>query len=398
MNFFEPFADKPAIVVDIGQAYTKCGFAGEPAPHAIIPTQVTLNSECQSLFTYKLLPHGLETLKEMLIEFFYNIYYKILNANSRERKVVIVESILTASEFRHTLADVLFNDFHAISVLCIPTHLACTYTLGISRAMVVDFGYNDCQLMPISDGYSLTNLCSFAKLGAQHLHEHLKALIEKYAMVTLGGEKVLFSSLSSRPALTESVLEDIKLKCCFVTSFDRAQKIYQEMELKKTDSFAGLEFEFAPDCDYNLDSLIMHIPGQVREMACEIFFKNEIDPDQCLQHLILDTLSKAPMDLKREFASNVVLAGGGCMLDGLKPRLVKEINFLLQKCPSVFSAQKLSYHKSPSHENYTAWLGAAIFGSLDVLDFYSIQNSRYKELKKLPDWFTIEIRNNLVQI
>lgn len=397
MNFFEPFADKPAIIIDIGEAYTKCGFAGESAPHAILPTQVTLNSKHHYLHNYKSLPYGIETLKEMFIEFLYNIYYKILNANSRERKVVIVESIMTSSEFRKILADVLFNDFHALSVLFIPTHLACTYTLGISRALVVDLGYSDCQVMPISDGYSLTNLCSFAKLGAKHLHENIKALIEKYALVTVNGEKILFSSLSNRPTLPEDVLEDIKLKCCFVTSFARAQKIYEEMEIKKTDLYDNLEFKFAPECDYPIDSMILHIPGYVREMACEIFFKNDIDSDQCLQNLIIDTLLKTPIDLKKEFASNLVLAGGGCMLSGLKARLVKEINLLIETKSNVFPSFKLSYHKTPSHENYTAWLGASIFGSLDILDNYSIQNSSYKELERLPDWFSIEIRNNVVQ-
>ena len=396
MNFFEPFGDKPAIILDIGKAYTKCGFSGESAPHAIIPTKVKLTSTNQSLFDYKLLPNGVGMLKEMLIEFLYNIYYKILNANSRERKVVVVESILTPSEFRNILANVLFNDFHAVSVLFIPSHLACTYTLGISRALVIDFGYSDCQIIPVSDGYSLTNLCSFVKLGAHHIHENLKSLIEKYAMVTVNDKRILYSTLPNRPTIEESILEDIKLRCCFVTSFARAQKIYQEMERKNTDLLNELEFEFAPECDYNIANLTIHLPGYVREMAFEIFFRNEIDKDQSLQHLIIDTLTKAPIDLRKDFAYNVVFAGGGCMLNGLKARLVNEINFLLETNSGIFS--KLSYHNTPCHENYTAWLGAAIFGSLDILDYYSIQNSRYKELDRIPDWFTIEIKNDLVQI
>ena len=44
----------------------------------------------------------------------------------------------------------------------------------------------------------------------------------------------------------------------------------------------------------------------------------------------------------------------------------------------------------PSLENYTAWLGGAIFGALDILDSYSIQNSKYKEMAGIPDWFTIK--------
>jgi len=51
----------------------------------------------------------------------------------------------------------------------------------------------------------------------------------------------------------------------------------------------------------------------------------------------------------------------------------------------------IGFHTPPSLENYTAWLGGAIFGALDILDSYSIQNSKYKDIKAIPDWFTIKI-------
>ncbi|CAF0719046.1 unnamed protein product [Brachionus calyciflorus] len=393
MSFLEPFGDKPAIIIDIGHAYTKCGYSAEPAPHAIIPTQVSQ----KKIFDYKNFSNSSDTLKEMLIEFFYKIYYKILNTNSKERKVVIVESVLTPSEFRTILADVLFNNFQASSVLFMPSHMASTYTLGINRALVIDIGYADCQIMPVSDGYSLTNLCNFVSLGAKEIHSHLKDMIEEYAFVTIGNEKVKFSSLANKPNLTESILEDIKLKCCFVTSFDRAQRFNDEIKLKNLQ-----ELEFVTDCDFNLENLILQIPGYVREMAFEILFRNEIDKEQTIPHLILETLSKCPIDLKKDFASNIVLIGGGCMLTGFKNRLVKEINCLLnsphEKYSKIFSFNNLNYHTPPSHENYTAWLGASLFGSLEILDNYSLHNGKYKELDRLPDWFSINLKSNMVQI
>lgn len=141
--------EKPAIVLDIGKAYTKCGFSGEVGPHSIIPTRSThelTKNRTIKLHEYKALMKSksgqdkssaeldreeTDILRELLIEFLYRVYYKTLNSNARERKVVIVESVLTSSFFRKTLADVLFKNFQAVSVMFLPSHLAALYTLGL---------------------------------------------------------------------------------------------------------------------------------------------------------------------------------------------------------------------------------------------------------------------------
>lgn len=386
MSFLEPFAHQPAVILDIGHAYTKCGFSGESAPLSIIPTRLVTKQ--RNIYDY----NDLETLREMLIEFLYRIYYKILNVNSKERKVVIIESILTPSEFRKTLAEVLFTNFQATSVLFMPSHVSSLYTLGITRALVLDCGYSDSQIVPIADGMPLTGLIDFMSLGAKRLHSEIETLVKKHAFVSVGNKKILFSEVKPEPVLTESDLEDIKLRCCFVTSFERSRRI-------DTDP----EFKHAPECSYNLkNNVILHIPGEARETALEILFTNKLDPEHTIQSLVLDTLAKCPIDLKKEFASNVVLIGGTCMLAGFKDRLVAEINNMLSDetlgYANMLSFKGLKYHKPPSHENYTAWLGGSVFGSMEVLDFYSMQNLRFKETQKLPDWFVINPKNDMVQI
>lgn len=206
-----------------------------------------------------------------------------------------------------------------------------------------------------------------------------------------------FTEASPQPILSEKTLEEIKIKCCFVTSFERAREIYSQVEKLSQngvdfyDKVAQIEFKFAPNCDYPLDSrTILHIPGWVRELACEAVFVNRLDSHLTLPRLIVDSLSKAPIDLKRDFAANIVLIGGGFMLTGFKNRLADEIKSLVsQDGGKLLPFAKVAYHKPPSHDNYTAWLGAAIFGSLDILDLYAVHLNKFKETQKLPDWFQI---------
>jgi len=419
MNYFDSLIEKPAIVIDIGHAYTKYGFSGEQAPHSIIPTKLnqgtisTSFNKLISIYDYKDLvesnvsPSTKETkeeeyLREMLIEFIYRIYYKILNANSRERKVVVVESILTSTQFRNTLADVLFKNFQAVSVLFIPSHLASIYTLGITTGLVLDCGYADCQIMPIAEGVTLSGLCDFVNLGAKRLHREIEDLIRKHSFVSIAGNKIPFSQSKTQLKLTEEILEDIKIRCCFVTSFERSRAYNKEIQEKKLEygTTDGLAFKFAPELDYNLDdNVLMHIPGFVREMAFECLFIDPIDSEQTLPNLILNTILKCPIDYKKNLAENLVLIGGGCMLTGFKSRLVNEINYLLNgQYSEKFTIRKLMYHVPPSKENYTAWLGASIFGSLDILDSKSILSLKYKEIEKLPDWFQISPKREMHHI
>ncbi len=422
------------------------GFAGETGPHSIIPTKIfqskILNESDErsrkSIYDYKSLVkkqtintstpsqslevatssikidddnQEVECLKQILNEFLYRIYYKILNANSRERKVVIVESMFTSSEFRNTLANVLFKNFQAVSVVFVSSHVSSLYTLAINTGLVVDCGYSDCEILPIAEGMPMIGLADFVNLGAKRLHKHIEQVIRKHAFITVGTEKKPFSYIQPQPDLPENVLEDIKLRCCFVTSFDRSRQIQNELDAKNItnyDDYNKLEFKFAPDCEYNLvDNLILTIPGYLRETIFEIMFIDRDEGSQTIENLILDTIIKCPIDLRKEMISNIVLIGGTCMLNGFKHRLVNELNFLIKQSDSGKYGQdyfnslpfkELRFHVPPSHDNYTAWLGGAIFGALETLDLYSISNAKYKESETLSDFFTINSKDEMVQI
>lgn len=185
MSLFDQFVEKPAIIIDIGHAYTKCGFANEPSPFAIIPTPQTN----EGLSIFDITGSSPETdddrdRKQALIDFVYKIYYKVLSANTRERKLVVVESIFTPSSFRRALAQVLFSNFQCLSVAFMPSHLAALYTLAVTRALVVDCGYVDCQVVPIAEGIPMCGLCDFASFGAKRVHEEIESLIRAYWLVS----------------------------------------------------------------------------------------------------------------------------------------------------------------------------------------------------------------------
>merc|ERR1719376_844755 len=123
MPYFEALSidDPKVIVVDIGTAYTKCGLAGETAPRCIIPSKVTNSrtKEVVDVWDYSSAAELYENLKTLL----YTLIFRHLLVTPKDRRVVVVESFLCPSEFRETLAEVLFKHYEVGSVLFAPSHL-----------------------------------------------------------------------------------------------------------------------------------------------------------------------------------------------------------------------------------------------------------------------------------
>lgn len=118
-------SDKHCVVIEIGHAFARCGFVNELSPRAIVrseigtPAQVSPPLPPFKVFRLRLfLPlQKLMDIKEgdllfdALKRFIEGLYFKFLAVNPRDRKVLVVESVLSTKLFRSTLARVLFKHF-----------------------------------------------------------------------------------------------------------------------------------------------------------------------------------------------------------------------------------------------------------------------------------------------
>ncbi|CAF3362224.1 unnamed protein product [Rotaria socialis] len=376
-------SEKTVIVIDIGQAYTKCGFAGDSSPRHIIPTTVTIDGKTKHVFENNsdvMILHD-----DRLSEFIRSVYYKYNIANSRGRRAVIVESVITPTRIRHLIANILLKQLEALSVVFIPSHLAATYTLGQNTALVLDIGYKEAQIMPITEGIPLAMQFDSLSYAGQAIHKQIQFLLEQHATITHQRTKQPFSSAKIK--LSEEILEDIKVRCCFISPFTRAQ-IYAEDKLISNESKGS--FKEAASIDYPVDGdAMIHIPGIVREFACEALFEQNID-GRSIATLVLDSLLEAPIDFRRQLADNILVIGGTAMMPGFLHRFNAELAHLAN-LPAYINRsviKQFRFHSPPAHLNYAAWLGGSMFGALDKLESQSIQREKYVENGILPDWFT----------
>ncbi|XP_018784327.1 PREDICTED: actin-related protein 10 [Bactrocera latifrons] len=358
--------EKPPVVLDIGTAYTKLGFAAEAYPRKIIPSEVILSSNGK---TKALLDYDSNTeLYDQFVDFLQMIFFKHLLVIPKERKIVIVENVLGQTIIRETLARVLFRHFEVSSIMFVPLHMAALATLAVPTGIVVDMGYTETTVMPVYSRVQILQAFQDQAFGGRAIHAEIK-------------RQLLEAGVNGKH-LTESILEDIKVRTCFVTNFERA-KAYRK----------GQPPAAPPDLEYLINGEeIIIIPGTLRETVFEIMFEENNDRDS-LPHLILRAILSCPVDVRRALIESIFVVGGSAIIMGLLSRLRAEMQYLAEKdeeykqklCGDI----KFKFHKTIGRENFTAWLGGSLCGGTDLIQTHSLTKEAYVKTDRVPDWINL---------
>ncbi|XP_064603008.1 actin-related protein 10-like [Liolophura sinensis] len=378
------FTERSAVIIDFGSAYTKCGFAGDSGPRCIVPS-VVKNSKTKKrskIWQFK----DEEELYELLKDFLQHLYFRHLLVTPKERRVVICESLLCPSAFRNTLARVLFRHFEVPSVLFGPSHLLTMLTLGTNTGLVIDLGYREAVVVPVYESISVMKALQCLPLGGQAIHRRLASLLETATVSTATQSEQPLGKAAAD--LSEEVIEDIKVKCCFVTNFKRAKEI-QEVTLYGADE--GKLPAPPPVLEYPLDGeKVLHINGKIREHTCEVLFEQD-NEEQSVATILLDAIVQCPIDMRKQLAANIVVTGGAAMLTGFYHRLQQELLHLLKqpKYKRDLAISGFRFHQPPAKENCSAWLGGAMIGCLETLPHKSMSRDTYIQTGVLPDWCSL---------
>ena len=164
-------AEKHAVVLDVGTVLCKVGYAGEPIPRAIIRTPECLNIKGSSQLSST---EEYEKFRDKVVSFVHRLYFEHLLVNPKDRRVVLVESILGDLSLRDMLVDVLFGHFEVLSILLAPSHLMPLFGLGITSALVIDVGYEEATLIPIYQNVPVLKAWQAQPLASKAIHRSLK--------------------------------------------------------------------------------------------------------------------------------------------------------------------------------------------------------------------------------
>ncbi|KAK7002514.1 Actin-related protein 10, partial [Halocaridina rubra] len=339
------------VVFDFGTAYTKAGFAGEFGPRVILKSEVICRKRGKlvPVFQYE----DAEELRHHLVDFIHKLYFRHLLVNPKDRRVVVVESVLCPIKIRTALAKVLFRHYEVLSLLFVPTQVASLMTLGISTGLVLDMGYQEASLIPVYENVSLLNAWQSLPLSGNAIHSSLNELLLDRGLTIGedGKEQRLNTAIEN---LSDKILEDIKVRTCFVTTMERSQRLLNNKYDRSVEPPPP-----PPSVKYPISgSRIIIVPGTVRELATEILFEQDED-HLSVASMILDALMQCPRDCVKKLAENLLIIGGTANTLGLKHRILAELRSLAVSpaYSEKIQIDTFKIHKPPAKDNYVAWLG-----------------------------------------
>ena len=155
-------ADKQAVIIDIGVAFTKIGLAGEQVPRHIVRTELNkiVKSKMESIPLLNRTnseSDEQDSLYSLFKDFFHQVYFQYLLVNPKERRVIICDSMLKPIEVRNLIAKILFKHFEVVSVVFMPSHLLALFTCGLSSGLVVDVGFSETVAVPVYEQGTILN-------------------------------------------------------------------------------------------------------------------------------------------------------------------------------------------------------------------------------------------------
>ena len=383
-------SDKCPVVLELGRAYTKCGFAREPSPRAIIPSKV----DGHEIYSYS---HSSE-LPHLLQDFLYAIYYKHLCTNPKDRRLVVVESLMVPLEFKDTLAAVLYEHFEVPAIVFVPSHLCTLYTLRLNTALVVDVGFKWTSVLPVIDGVCNVAAYKDIPLGSNEIHKRLEKFLLKFGSVKCpDGQTRFLGEVNPEILSNEDIVEDIKVRTCFVTPRERHLQA-QGFEEAFCEG-RQLELPTPSDVQYPLEGdKVLEIPGTLREYAPECLF--EIDNEmESVATQVIDALLLCNRDSRKVLAQNIVIVGGTSMIPGFRRRLKEELLALLElpQYKEQLYMEKFKFHTTPCCPNVASWLGGSLYGSTDYVGSQAFTKEQFIENKKhIPDWMDQKWKKDVV--
>ncbi|CAK1593622.1 unnamed protein product [Parnassius mnemosyne] len=334
--------EKQAVVLDLGTDYTKFGFTGEAAPRCIIRSEYW----CPSTRKYKRVYDYTtpEELYDNLVHMLHLLYFRHVLVNPKERKVVIVESLLTPTLFRETLAKVLFIHYEVSGVMWVDSGRASALTLGAPVVLVVSLGARDAEITAVVHGCPVIQAIQSQPLGARAIHDELARILDEDNGTELH--------------LSEDVLEDIKVRACFVPSREKAVEWLERgvaSEVREVRGAGGAR---------EGGGARVPVSRRARALAAEPLFARDNELAS-LPDIVLQCILQCPIDARRALAENVLVVGGGAALPGLKARLAHELRHLVTLPPyrERLGQLQFKFHSAPAHDNSVAWLGGALCGA-----------------------------------
>ncbi|KAJ3294635.1 Actin-2 [Borealophlyctis nickersoniae] len=365
MEYDDVLTNQP-VVIDNGSGVIKGGFAGDDLPKCFFPSFVGrpkhvrimagavegdtfIGKKAQELrgllrIRYPM-EHGIVTDWDDMERIWQYIYTEELKTLSEEHPVLLTEAPLNPRANREQAAQVFFETFNVPALFMSIQAVLALYASGRTTGIVLDSGDGVTHAVPVYEGFAMPHAIRRVDVAGRDVTDHLQLLLRK-------------AGHHFHTTAEKEVVRIIKEKSCYLA-----------LNPTKEENEASAKYDDFVLPDGNVIKL-----GPERFRAPEILFNPELIGLEYagIHQVVVDSINKADMDLRKALFSNVVLSGGSTLTKGFGDRLLNEVKKLALKDIKI----KIS---APPERKYSTWIGGSILASLNTFKKMWVSAEEYQE-------------------
>lgn len=416
-----------AIVIDLGSHTCKAGYAGEDAPKAVFPSAVGSvdqmevdnpdnpednsgsASDSKSKGKRKLyvgsqalgfrrdhmevispIKDGMVLDWDIVENIWDHAFRECLLIDPKEHPMLLAERCSNTQQQREKSAEIMFEKYQVPALFLAKNAVLTSFASGRATSLVVDSGGGLTTVAPVHDGYVLQKAVATSPIGGEILTDCLIKSLEQKGITIK--PRYSFKRKEIRPGEFQTVdldfpdtTDSYKLYCQRAIASDIKECVSRAPDTPYDDSSysnipttsyelpdgqtieVGADRFKIPDIIFN-PSLVQTIPGMesFAETAASL---------RGLPQMVIESINKCDVDIRRELFSSILLAGGTASMQQLKERLEKD---LLEESPQAARVKVLASGNA-TERRFSVWIGGSILASLGSFQQMWFSKSEYEE-------------------
>eukprot|EP01040_Poterioochromonas_malhamensis_P010286 gene10286-11188_t len=399
------------VVIDwSSERFLLAGYCGESFPFYSIPLPPSLEVKEQSEESH----WQWEDLYLSVSNLFRRIFSDFLRVRPKQIHVLVVEPVFLSRVVRDCIFTVLLNDFHVAGISFQPAHQMVALSSGTSAGCIVQIEERDSVVVCFSHHRVVVSSLRFGA-GLSACYEELSHLLQ-----AKGIPSELLTTALLRRALTGLCEHRSRL---LSERKDEAGDVAEEELLTLSEKIFLLND--AKPCFTNSITLSAREVSECLSpllYGCGVVAREGVTSDYSergLYDLIIDSCQQMHLEDRSHAMNNLILAGSGFKLPGLKNIVLSELSSATSRArphqtahtahtahTAQTTAFRLSSVSSLVETDKLTWLGGSIFASLEcneqsfsLSDALKSPESRTSEFSQLseslqkrvsaPDWMAI---------
>jgi actin-related protein len=318
------------IIIDIGSAYVKIGFAAEPGPRFVFPCitgtekykSVMVDVSARSIYVGNdvsrmrgvlKIKHPIQRGEIMDWDSYYEIlnyiFYSLLRIEDLVNyPVFYCESPFIHRETKEYIARVFFETHRVRSLIMMPTPLLSLFSVGLTTGLVIESGDGLTWIVPIINGKIVQHAVQKLPLAGIDVNQNLKSLLMREGV-----------SIASSAA--DEIIQDIKEKnCYFVLNPNKAPPAGEMFSVPMPDGSA------------------ISVPTYILYQAPEVLFNPGMLGYSNISNIpqaIITCLRNIDSLYWYDLLSHIVFSGGNLSYNGFQERFELELEPLLSQLGSI---------------------------------------------------------------